>query len=199
MPSTRWLSFKHWAHCQPSPPSCAQVRHTPMPRHIARIVLCCCIALLGSHTLPGNPVASAQDYRLEPLIAIRTLSRLDKNVYEDDEKSEAKEVGVHSVSLCCDQVSADLRAKGGPAPPGRAESAPRPCMSLLRHTAPLLMSCHRASRSLSRPQRRSVCMLLMCCVGCLEPHTYERTLHIAHCTGTAQNTGRRFCCTACGP
>ena len=40
----------------------------------------------------GNAVTASGDYRLEPLVVIRTLDRLDKTKYEDDEKSEAAEV-----------------------------------------------------------------------------------------------------------
>jgi hypothetical protein len=55
--------------------------------------------VLLSLSFAGNPIAAAQDYRLEPLIAIRTLNRLDKNVYEDDEKSEAKEVWSRCIAM----------------------------------------------------------------------------------------------------
>jgi hypothetical protein len=73
-----------------------------MPTHLAGL------------TLSGNPVASAQDYRLEPLIAIRTLSRLDKNVYEDDEKSEAKEVRASPVCRCVCLFLARSLSEGRP-------------------------------------------------------------------------------------
>ena len=38
------------------------------------------------------PVCETDEYRLEVLIAIRTLERLDKDVYEQDERQDAEEV-----------------------------------------------------------------------------------------------------------
>lgn len=38
------------------------------------------------------PVCETDEYRLEVLIAIRTLERLDKDPYEQDERQDAEEV-----------------------------------------------------------------------------------------------------------
>ena len=39
-----------------------------------------------------NPVADEDDYRIEVLIALRRLERLDKDEYTEDERQEAEEV-----------------------------------------------------------------------------------------------------------
>ena len=38
------------------------------------------------------PVCETDEYRLEVLIAIRTLERLDKDLFEQDERQDAEEV-----------------------------------------------------------------------------------------------------------
>ena len=43
-------------------------------------------------TIAECPVCETDEYRLEVLIAIRTLERLDKDVYEQDERQDAEEV-----------------------------------------------------------------------------------------------------------
>ena len=40
----------------------------------------------------GNPVADAEDYRVEVLIVIRRLERLDKDEFNEEERGEAEEV-----------------------------------------------------------------------------------------------------------
>ena len=39
-------------------------------------------------------MCETDEYRLEVLIAIRTLERLDKDVYEQDERQDAEEVHI---------------------------------------------------------------------------------------------------------
>ena len=39
-----------------------------------------------------NPVADEDDYRIEVLISLRRLERLDKDDYTEDERQEAEEV-----------------------------------------------------------------------------------------------------------
>ena len=39
-----------------------------------------------------NPISGEDDYRLEMLIALRRLERLDKDEYNDDERQEAQEI-----------------------------------------------------------------------------------------------------------
>jgi len=49
-------------------------------------------------------VSDEDDYRIEVLISLRRLERLDKDEYTDDERQEAEEVGdifqEMSASLC---------------------------------------------------------------------------------------------------
>ena len=47
-----------------------------------------------SHELctAGNPIAAEDDYRLEVLIVLRRLERLDKEEFGEDERLEAEEV-----------------------------------------------------------------------------------------------------------
>lgn len=40
----------------------------------------------------GNPVFENGDYRVEVLIAVRRLERLDKDEFTDEERGEAEEV-----------------------------------------------------------------------------------------------------------
>eukprot|EP00118_Oscarella_pearsei_P011252 m.74098 g.74098 ORF g.74098 m.74098 type:complete len:87 (+) comp35876_c0_seq9:933-1193(+) len=40
----------------------------------------------------GNPVADAEDYRIEVLIAVRRLERLDKDEFNEEERGEAEEL-----------------------------------------------------------------------------------------------------------
>lgn len=42
--------------------------------------------------LSENPVADEDDYRIEVLISLRRLERLDKDEYTEDERQEAEEV-----------------------------------------------------------------------------------------------------------
>ena len=39
-----------------------------------------------------SPIAETDDYRLEVLIAVRRLERLDKEQYQEDERTEAEEI-----------------------------------------------------------------------------------------------------------
>lgn len=63
--------------------------------------------------LTENPAAEEEDYRLEVLITLRKLERLDKEEYNDEEREEAEqiyeqrrqeelaaEVGAHSNKTC---------------------------------------------------------------------------------------------------
>ncbi|XP_028518337.1 leucine-rich repeat-containing protein 23, partial [Exaiptasia diaphana] len=49
--------------------------------------ICKCIVLI-----PENPVSDEDDYRIEVLITLRRLERLDKDEYTDDERQEAEEI-----------------------------------------------------------------------------------------------------------
>ena len=55
-------------------------------------------------------MCETDEYRLEVLIAIRTLERLDKDVYEQDERQDAEEVRskiiVHIYHHDLDQMAA---------------------------------------------------------------------------------------------
>ena len=42
-----------------------------------------------------NPVADEDDYRIEVLISLRRLERLDKDDYTEDERQEAEEVIIY--------------------------------------------------------------------------------------------------------
>lgn len=42
--------------------------------------------------LSENPVADEDDYRIEVLISLRRLERLDKDEYTEEERQEAEEV-----------------------------------------------------------------------------------------------------------
>ncbi|KAK6965302.1 leucine-rich repeat-containing protein 23-like isoform X2 [Biomphalaria glabrata] len=50
------------------------------------------LPMLRAVVLSENPCAEEDDYRLETLIAIRTLERLDKDEYSPEERSEAEEI-----------------------------------------------------------------------------------------------------------
>jgi len=50
------------------------------------------LPFLRALALSENPVADEDDYRLEVLIALRTLERLDKDEYTDEERHEAEEI-----------------------------------------------------------------------------------------------------------
>ena len=41
---------------------------------------------------PDCPVSEGDDYRLEVLVALRQLERLDKDQYTEDERADAEEV-----------------------------------------------------------------------------------------------------------
>jgi len=51
-----------------------------------------CLPLLRAAVFKDNPCAAEDDYRLEMLIALRRLERLDKDEYNDDERQEAEEI-----------------------------------------------------------------------------------------------------------
>ncbi|XP_065890900.1 leucine-rich repeat-containing protein 23-like [Dysidea avara] len=51
-----------------------------------------CLPFLRALILSECPVCETDEYRLEVLIAIRTLERLDKDVYEQDERQDAEEM-----------------------------------------------------------------------------------------------------------
>ena len=46
----------------------------------------------GYHLITENPLAEEDDYRMELLINLRRLERLDKPEYTDDERQEAEEM-----------------------------------------------------------------------------------------------------------
>lgn len=50
------------------------------------------LPFLRALALSENPVAEEDDYRLEVLIALRRLERLDKDEYTDEERHEAEEI-----------------------------------------------------------------------------------------------------------
>ncbi|KXJ04905.1 Leucine-rich repeat-containing protein 23, partial [Exaiptasia diaphana] len=50
-----------------------------------------CLPLLRALVLMENPVSDEDDYRIEVLITLRRLERLDKDEYTDDERQEAEE------------------------------------------------------------------------------------------------------------
>ena len=50
------------------------------------------LPFLRALALSENPVADEDDYRLEVLIAVRTLERLDKDEFTDEERHEAEEI-----------------------------------------------------------------------------------------------------------
>lgn len=50
------------------------------------------LPLLRALSLAENPVADEDDYRLEILIALRCLERLDKDEFTDEERHEAEEI-----------------------------------------------------------------------------------------------------------
>ncbi|EDV23950.1 Leucine-rich repeat-containing protein 23 [Trichoplax sp. H2] len=51
-----------------------------------------CLPLLRAVVLSESPVADENDYRIEILIALRRLERLDKEEYNEDERQEAEEI-----------------------------------------------------------------------------------------------------------
>ncbi|KAK3702241.1 hypothetical protein QZH41_016769 [Actinostola sp. cb2023] len=50
------------------------------------------LLMAQSHVISENPVSDEDDYRIEVLISLRRLERLDKDEYTDDERQEAEEV-----------------------------------------------------------------------------------------------------------
>ena len=50
------------------------------------------IAIFTRVYLTECPVSDEDDYRIEVLISLRRLERLDKDEYTDDERQEAEEV-----------------------------------------------------------------------------------------------------------
>ncbi|KAK7093650.1 hypothetical protein V1264_007356 [Littorina saxatilis] len=50
------------------------------------------LPFLRALVLSENPVAEEDDYRLEVLIALRSLERLDKDEFTDEERTEAEEI-----------------------------------------------------------------------------------------------------------
>ena len=83
-----------------------QFRGNPI-EEISEVANLKCLPFLRALILSGNrivvpyccatiivdcPVCETDEYRLEVLIAIRTLERLDKDVYEQDERQDAEEV-----------------------------------------------------------------------------------------------------------
>ncbi|XP_065842716.1 leucine-rich repeat-containing protein 23-like [Oscarella lobularis] len=50
------------------------------------------LPMLRALVLDGNPVADAEDYRVEVLIVIRRLERLDKDEFNEEERGEAEEL-----------------------------------------------------------------------------------------------------------
>lgn len=50
------------------------------------------LPFLRALALSENPVADEDDYRMEVLIALRTLERLDKDEFNDEERHEAEEI-----------------------------------------------------------------------------------------------------------
>ena len=53
-----------------------------------------------NHSVAECPVSDEDDYRIEVLISLRRLERLDKDEYTDDERQEAEEVGDISRNFC---------------------------------------------------------------------------------------------------
>jgi len=50
------------------------------------------LPILRAAVFKDNPIAAEDDYRLEMLISLRRLERLDKDDYNDDERQEAEEI-----------------------------------------------------------------------------------------------------------
>lgn len=50
------------------------------------------LPILRAAVFKDNPIAAEDDYRLEMLITLRRLERLDKDEYNDDERQEAEEI-----------------------------------------------------------------------------------------------------------
>ena len=59
--------------------------------------------LLSNYDLIECPVSDEDDYRIEVLISLRRLERLDKDEYSDDERQEAEEVS--TIILQCAKLS----------------------------------------------------------------------------------------------
>lgn len=51
-----------------------------------------CLPMIRALVLSSTPLASEDDYRLEILVTLRRLERLDKDEYSEEEKQEAEEV-----------------------------------------------------------------------------------------------------------
>ncbi|XP_074654336.1 leucine-rich repeat-containing protein 23-like isoform X2 [Tubulanus polymorphus] len=51
-----------------------------------------CLPMLRALALSENPISEEDDYRMEVLIALRKLERLDKDEYTDDERQEAEDI-----------------------------------------------------------------------------------------------------------
>ena len=56
------------------------------------------IIIVLNYSIAECPVSDEDDYRIEVLISLRRLERLDKDEYTDDERQEAEEVNY--ASLC---------------------------------------------------------------------------------------------------
>ena len=59
--------------------------------------------LFSNYDLIECPVSDEDDYRIEVLISLRRLERLDKDEYSDDERQEAEEVS--TIILQCAKLS----------------------------------------------------------------------------------------------
>ena len=51
-----------------------------------------CLPLLRAMVLSENPCTEEDDYRIEVLIALRKLERLDKEEYQEEERTEAEAI-----------------------------------------------------------------------------------------------------------
>lgn len=52
-----------------------------------------CLPMLRGLILKDTPVAKEEEYRIEVIMNIRNLERLDKDIFTDEERQEAQEVG----------------------------------------------------------------------------------------------------------
>ncbi|GFO13993.1 leucine-rich repeat-containing protein 23 [Plakobranchus ocellatus] len=74
------------------------------------------LPMLRALVLSGNPCAEQDDYRLETLIGIRTLERLDKDEYTDEERTEAEEIAEQrriEEEERANEAEADAEGEGG--------------------------------------------------------------------------------------
>ena len=51
-----------------------------------------CLPMLRGLILKDTPVAKEEEYRIEVIMNIRNLERLDKDIFTDEERQEAQEV-----------------------------------------------------------------------------------------------------------